>query len=139
MIIAIRIRGLVGVKIGVAETFDRIRLRRKFSCVLVNEKDVVMMGMLNKLKDGVAYGAVDEKTLTELIKARGTMKDKTEIKDPASVAKELMGGKKLEDLGLKPFFRLHPPRKGINSKLHYPRGVIGDNKEKINDLVMRML
>ncbi|KKL95423.1 hypothetical protein LCGC14_1854700, partial [marine sediment metagenome] len=42
-------------------------------------------------------------------------------------------------LNLKPFFRLHPPRKGIKSKLHFPKGVLGDNKEKINDLVLRML
>ena len=52
---------------------------------------------------------------------------------------ELKKGKKFEELNLKPFFRLHPPRKGIKSKLHFPKGVLGDNKKKINDLVERML
>ena len=42
-------------------------------------------------------------------------------------------------LDLKPFFRLHPPRGGIKSKIHFPKGVLGNNKEKINDLVERML
>jgi hypothetical protein len=40
---------------------------------------------------------------------------------------------------LKGFFRLHPPRKGIKSKLQYPKGVLGDNKESINKLIERML
>ena len=40
---------------------------------------------------------------------------------------------------LKGFFRLHPPRKGINSKLQYPKGVLGDNKKDINKLIERML
>ena len=50
-------------------------------------------------------------------------------------------GKTPEHLGLKPFFRLHSPRGGINSKAHFPvrKGVLGDNKEKINELVKRML
>ena len=55
------------------------------------------------------------------------------------IISELEKGKKYTDLNLKPYFRLHPPRKGINSKVHFPRGVLGDNKEKINDLILRML
>jgi len=36
---------------------------------------------------------------------------------------------------------LHPPRKGIESKKHFGvgKGVLGDNKEKINELLERML
>jgi large subunit ribosomal protein L30 len=40
---------------------------------------------------------------------------------------------------IKPFFRLHPPRGGINSKEKFPKGSLGDNQEKINELVRRML
>ena len=49
--------------------------------------------------------------------------------------------KDLSDLGLKPFFRLHPPRGGIESKKHFGvgKGVLGDNKKNINTLVKRML
>ena len=50
-----------------------------------------------------------------------------------------MKGKKYDELGIKPFFRLHPPRGGIRSKVHYPEGVLGNHKEKINELVERML
>ena len=59
--------------------------------------------------------------------------------DPKKIASEL-NDKSLEDLGLKPFFRLHPPRGGIESKKHsgVGKGVLGENK-KINDLIRRML
>jgi hypothetical protein len=50
-----------------------------------------------------------------------------------------MEGKKLADFKLKGFFRLHPPRKGIDSKLQYPKGVLGNNKKDINKLIERML
>ncbi len=41
----------------------------------------------------------------------------------------------------KNFFRLHPPRRGIESKKHFGvgKGVLGDNGEKINELLVRML
>ena len=76
--------------------------------------------MLKKVKDFVAYGEITEATYKEL-------KDKRGVKDPNNKGK------------LKPFFRLHPPRKGIKSKVHFPKGILGNNGDKINDLVERML
>jgi len=76
-----------------------------------------------------------------LIKERSENKEgrKKEIKiDVLEVVSGLKGGKKLSDFGLKEFFRLHPPRKGIKSKLQYPKGVLGKNG-KINELIGRML
>ena len=55
------------------------------------------------------------------------------------MAKDILAGKKPEDLGLKPFFGLHPARGGIDSKYHYPKGVLGDHGENINKLIMKML
>jgi hypothetical protein len=74
-----------------------------------------------------------------LIEKRGQLINKEKKIDIKKIVEELEKGKKYEELNLKPFFRLHPPRKGIKSKLHFPKGVLGDNKEKINDLVKRML
>ena len=71
------------------------------------------------------------------------IKNKTNWTHPNTIAKkiveEIKKGKKFEELNLKPFFRLHSPRKGIKSKLHYPKGVLGDHKDKINELLIRML
>ncbi len=139
LLVVIRIEGMVKVRKDVAETLDRMRLRRKYACVLINPNDKNKMGMLRKVKQFVAYGEIDDKVLKELINARGALVDKSGKIDSDKVTKELIGGKKLKDLGLKEFFRLHPPRKGIKSKLHFPKGVLGNNGSKINDLIGRML
>jgi hypothetical protein len=57
----------------------------------------------------------------------------------SEVVKGLRDGKKLSDLGLKGFFRLNPPRGGIDSKIQYPKGVLGNNKKDINKLIGRMV
>ena len=47
----------------------------------------------------------------------------------------------LKSLGIKPYFRLSPPSKGFkySIKRHYPRGALGDRKEKINELLKKMI
>ncbi len=117
MICVIRIHGGVGLKKEIVNTLDRLRLRRKYSCIVINPNKE-QLGMIEKLRDFVAFGEIDEATYKKLKEKRG---------------------KKGPDGKLKPFFRLHPPRGGINSKLHFPKGVLGDHKQKINELVGRML
>ena len=112
MIAVIRIHGKIGLNRDVANTLDRLRIRKKYSCVVI-EPTKENMGMIQKVRNQVAYGEISEDTLKKM-----TEKRKTKIKN---------------------FFRLHPPRKGINAKLHFPKGVLGNNKEKINELLERML
>ena len=45
----------------------------------------------------------------------------------------------MSEFNIKPFFRLPPPRGGINSKERFPKGVLGNHREKINELIRRML
>ncbi len=141
LIAVIRIAGMVKVKPGVANTLDRLRLRRKYACILVKpNKDI--QGMLKRVKFHVAYGSIEMETLVNLIKQRGKSIEGNKKKlesDVEKVAEGLMKDKKLSDFKLKPFFRLHPPRKGIRSKIQYPKGVLGDNKQDINKLIERML
>src|SRR3989344_5045934 len=109
MIAIIRIRGMVDVNSDVQETLNRLKFRNE-----------------------IAYGKIDDETLKELIKQRGQKIDKKkEIKT--------LKGLDFEEANLKPFFRLHPPRGGIKSKEHFPKGVLGNHKGKINDLIRRML
>ena len=138
LIVIIRISGMVKIRFYSAETLHRLRLRRKYSCVLSNPNDNSAMGALDKVKFFVAYGDISKETLVKLLTARGQKIDKKEF-NAEEVAEQLINGKKLKELGFKPFFRLHPPRKGINSKLQYPKGVLGNNKEDINKLIERML
>ena len=95
--------------------------------------------MIKKLEDFVAFGEISKDILEKLIDARGQRINKEKKVDSKKAAEELEKGKKYENLNLKPFFRLHPPRGGIKSKVHFPKGVLGNNKEKINELVLRML
>ncbi len=114
-IAVIRIHGCVRLRSGIVETFDRLRLRKKYSCVVLDGTPE-QMGMIKKVRDFVAYGEISDDTYKQLNEKR-----KTKIKN---------------------FFRLHPPRKGIDSKKHFgetSKAVLGDNHEKINDLILRML
>lgn len=112
MIAVIRIRGQVGINKDVEETFNRLKLKKKYSCVLL-EPTKENLGRIKKLDNFIAFGEINEETHKKLLEKRKT---------------------KIEN-----FFRLHPPRKGINSKIHFPKGVLGNNQDKINELIQRML
>jgi large subunit ribosomal protein L30 len=144
LICIIRIAGEVKVKPEIVETLYRLRLRKKYACTLINPSNAGLKGMVEKVKHSVAYGEIDRETLVELLKARAQKIGSTEIKkavkeDYEEIADELISGKSLTELGFKGFFRLHPPRKGINSKIQYPKGALGNHKSDINKLVRRML
>lgn len=115
MIAIIRIAGQVGIEKSVAETLHRLRLRRKYACVVLEKPSKEELGMLRKVENFVAYGEISEEMFKKLKEARG---------------KE---GKK--------FFRLHPPRKGIDAKKHFGvgKGVLGNHKDQIDKLIERML
>lgn len=138
MIAIIRIKGEVGINKRVEETLSRLRLRKKYSCVVINP-DREQIGMLKKIRDFVAFGEISDEMFEKLVESRGKVIDKKKSIDPKKVVEGIKSGKRYEELNVKPFFRLHPPRKGIKSKVHFPKGVLGDHKKKINDLVERML
>lgn len=141
MICIIRIKGKVGINKDVNETLNRLRLRKKYSAVVIIKPKRERLGMVKKVKDFVAYGEINSEMLEKLIEKRGKLIDKSKKFNVKGVIKGLEQGKKYEELNLKPFFRLHPPRKGIESKKHFGvgKGVLGNNKEKINNLIERML
>jgi large subunit ribosomal protein L30 len=117
MIAAIRIRGQVGLNKGVKETLHRLRIRRKYACVVFENPNEAQLGMIKSMRNFVSYGEISEETYKKLVEERGQ--------------KDTEGN-------LKPFFRLHPPRGGAKTKLHYPEGILGENKE-MDKLLERML
>ncbi len=153
-IAVIRIRGSFGVKKEIKDTMNMLRLYNKNHCVIVNSSPN-NVGMIKKIKDYVTWGEVDEKTFKELMTKRGRVaanKIITEqyLKENAKTSmeefiKEFFNFKKnLKDIpGLKAYFRLKPPIKGFERKgIKVPYsmgGVLGYRKEKINDLILRML
>jgi large subunit ribosomal protein L30 len=138
MICIIRITGRVGLNRDVNETLDRLRLRKKYTCIVI-KSNKVNLGMIEKVKNFVAYGEIQDKDFEKLIEARGKAVDGSKKVEPKSVVEGFKKGKKLQELNLKPFFRLHPARKGMNTKVHFPKGALGNHKNKINELLARML
>jgi len=138
MIVAIRITGMVKKNRDIEETLYRLRLRRKYACAIIDENKE-SLGMIKKVRSFIAYGNLDKEILTELVKKRGQAADKSKKIDAEKAVEHILKNKNFENTNLKPFFRLHPPRKGINSKQHYPAGVLGSHGDKINELIRRML
>jgi len=140
MICVIRITGDVNLKGDVRETLKRLRMHRKYSCVVLKGTPVEL-GMVKKLRDYVAFGEISEEVLEKLIKARVQPLDKSKKIDTKVIAQGLVKGTAPKELGIKPFFRLHPPLKGIDAKKHVgvKKGVLGDHKDKLHLLLERML
>ncbi len=117
MIAIVRIRGQVNIRKEITETLNRLGLKRKYSCVIIEKPNAVETGMLEKIKDFVAFGEINSETHKKLVEARGKFSKS------------------------KNHFRLHPPRGGIDAKKHYGvgKGVLGNNKNDINKLIERML
>jgi large subunit ribosomal protein L30 len=150
----IRIRGSINVDHGVENAFRKLKLFRKNSCVVIdNKKDYI--GVLKKIKDYSTWGELDGETFKELLLKRGKLygnkqlkegyiKEKAKI-DIDNFIKEFFNSKKkLQDIpGLKTFFRLGMPRKGFERKgIKVPfslGGALGYRKENINDLLKRMI
>jgi large subunit ribosomal protein L30 len=153
-IAVVRIKGKPGMKHDIKATFEKLRLYKKNTCVIISNTPSYI-GMLEKIKNAATWGEIDEKTCNELFSKRGklpgnkrltneyaTEKIKTDI---AGFTKDFMISKKeIRDVpGLKNFFKLNPPRKGFERKgIKVPfaqGGVLGYRKEKINDLLVRMV
>jgi len=140
MIAMIRIKGRVNIDGDVENTLSRLRLRRKYACVVINSTKETD-GMIKKVKDFVAYGEIKKDTFEKLLEKRGQLVDRKKKADLKAVISGVESGKAYEEYNLKPFFRLHPPRGGIEIKNQFGvgKGVLGNNGEHINKLIEKML
>lgn len=114
-IAAIRVRGDVCISKSIRDTLDMIHLHKRNFCA-VYEKTPQTMGMLDKVKDHITWGEIDDETLKIL-------NDKRKVE-----------GKK--------FYRLNPPirgfgRKGIKASF-MSGGALGYRGDRINELIIRM-
>ena len=95
------------------ETMNRLKHRKKFSAIFVEEDDAVRMGMVRSVDKKVAYGKVSEEFVKELNEKR-----------PAKNG----------------VYFLHPARGGFkkSSRLPTPKGILGKHDDFVK-LVGRML
>ena len=147
----VKMRGVVKSKPDVRRTLELLNLDRTNHCVIIEDNEHYR-GMLQKVKDYVAWGEIDAETLTILLNKRGMLsgrrkltddylKSNSQFKDTKSLAQAVVDGhvnlKSIPEL--KPVLRLHPPRKGHKGiKKPFPQGILGFHSGKINDLLLRM-
>lgn len=109
----VRMRGLTGVRYDIKKTMEMLRLYRNNYCVVL-EANPNNVGMLEKVKDYVAYGEIDDKTYKMLVEKRGEAYNGRGKSYGGKVKYKrfvVIGNKKI-----KPFFRLSPPRGGLGRK-----------------------
>ena len=148
----VRVRGKPEVNGDIENTMKLLNLTRVNHCSIVPENNVTK-GMLQKAKDFITWGEVDEPTLVEMIKIRGRISgdaritdeylaENSEFKTVELLAKAILGDYRIRDIeAAKPVFRLHPPVKGYegNKRSYRNGGALGYRGNAINDLIRRML
>jgi len=113
VVLVVRIAGQVKNRAKDNETLKRLKMNKKFASILIEDGDVIRMGMVRSVSKLVAYGSVD-----------------------ASFVKELNSKRKAKD-GV---YFLHPPRGGFkkSSRLPTPKGILGEHDDIVK-LAGRML
>jgi large subunit ribosomal protein L30 len=112
LIAVVRIRGIRNIKPTIRKTLELLKLEKPNCCIVLNPTPQ-MMGMVNLIKDYVAFGNIKTETHELLKKKRGKENSKA--------------------------FRLKPPRHGLkNVKLAYPLGDLG-KRDDMDSLISRMV
>ena len=133
------VRGYVNITKKVIDTLRLLGLTTKNRCVIV-DNNAVNRGMLRKVKDLVTWGEVTDETVSQLIAQRGQLYlgRLTDAKGLYHYRYFTVNGKHY-----KKYFSLNPPRKGFGRKGikvgYNAGGALGYRREKINDLLLRMI
>jgi large subunit ribosomal protein L30 len=153
-ILVIRVRGRVKVRPQIENTLDKLRLGRLHQARILKATPSIK-GMINKVKDYVAWGEVSQEVVEKALSKRGRLpgnkrltnyhvKKNSSHSSIKALSKAIMAGKaSVTDVeGLKPVFRLSPPSGGYRGKSTLPiemGGITGYRGEDINTLAMKMI
>ena len=154
-LVAIRLDGNPNVRHPEELTLHTLRMKSKFSAVLLQDSPSVR-GMLRRIKDHVTWAEARKEDITTLLSARAVtpdglgvtpdfLKKKAGLADVNEVVSGLYSGKlkltKLWEMGIAPYFRLHPPRGGFPKSSKRPftdSGELGFRKEGLHRLLTKM-
>lgn len=152
MFAIIRLKGSVNTKPQIKDTMRMLRLNQVNHCVVVPDTPNYR-GMIQIVKDYVAYGPIDANTLATILENRGKLVGGDKLTDEfvaknssfksiKEFAEAVASGKaKLADMpNLNVVFRLHPPRKGHAGikRTFQQGGALGNHGEEISLLVEKM-
>ncbi len=151
-LLVIRVRGTVNASRRIEETLKMLRLNRSNTATIIDDRPDYL-GMLQRVKDWVTWGEAKPETIETLLEKRGETVgggplDAQAVRELGftsvrSLAEAIAEGKiQLRRLkGVKPFFRLHPPKRGFKRSIkrsYTDRGELGYRGEAINELAERM-
>jgi large subunit ribosomal protein L30 len=148
----VRIRGSTGISKEREEILRQLHLTRKNHATLVNASPPIL-GTLKRIKDYTTWGEVIPSTVEFLLREKGMLEGNRRLTEEYvkqtlkhssmfELASVLCNGDRdlINVEGLKPVFRLHPPRKGFGGiKRAFPKGALGYRGEAINSLLARMV
>lgn len=144
-------RGTVDVPYWAKSTLNNLNISKKFNATIVPESSEYM-GMLNKVRQLVAWCRVDNDTVKDLLDKKGRKSSSQPLRS-SDLPKEYASFDKLaSDIAndsivlskldwMKPWFALNPPRGGFKKttkKQSSQGGILGENKILI-DLVKKMM
>ena len=124
-IAVIRVKGRARTKENVEDTLRMLRLSRVNYCSIIDDRKTYE-GMLKKVKDLVTWGEIDKNDFSLILKNRGEIEGRIKLTD--DYIKKNTKYESIDDFAnafidfkaelrdipkLRPFFRLHPPRKGF--------------------------
>ncbi|MEW6070654.1 MAG: 50S ribosomal protein L30 [Candidatus Thermoplasmatota archaeon] len=151
-LVVIRVRGSVNIRKDIKATLRMLRLTRANHCVIL-PPTADYIGMLQKVKDYITWGEIENETLEMLIKKRARLqsnipltekwlKENTKYSSFKELANALVNCQvKFSEIPIRPIFRLNPPRKGYGGvkRAYKVGGALGDRGKDINDLISRMV
>ena len=154
-LIAVRLDGAPNVRPREESTLNSLRMKTRFSAVLLRDNPSVR-GMLQRVKDHVTWAEAKKEDLEVLLSNRARtveglgitdkfVKEKANLPGLRELLSGLCSGKfslaKLWEIGVKPVFRLHPPRRGFPRSSKRPvanRGELGYRKDGLQELLTKM-
>ncbi len=150
----IRVRGKVHLREDISDTMKLLKTTRVNHCSIVDNREQYL-GMINKANDYITWGEINAETLSKLLIKRGRLEGDKKLTDDylksvkvnsiEELSKDVIAfNKELKDVpGLKPVFRLRPPKKGYDrGGIKHPYstgGALGYRGEKINELLDKMI
>lgn len=153
-IAVVRVRGHMRLRQTIEDAMRGLRLTRVNHCVVVPDTPEVL-GMVRKAKDYLTWGPVSASEIEELVRTRGRLlgdrpitdeyvREKTKLDGIQGLAAAMADGQyAYSDLeGVKPLFRLAPPRKGFKGGIKrsvQAHGSLGHRGRTMPELLKRMI
>lgn len=126
--------------------------RNNYATIIDNRP--AFLGMLKRTQSYVTWGEPSKETAAMLIKEKGRTAGDKKLTDEYAQKKSFKSVEELAEAvfdcrteyrslpNIKPYFRLHPPKKGFKGKIkqsYTSGGELGYRKGEINELLKRMI